>query len=314
MTEGRQGIICAGIAVADTLVNPVRELPGEGRLSLVEDISLHCGGCAVNTAIDLARLGIRVAVSVRVGSDAFGNFLREAMALEGVDTGPVSVVEGEKTSATAVMVSPSGERSFLHFLGANRHYGLDDFDFTLLERFRILHLGGALLCPALDGKPAAELFRRARSAGVTTSLDTCWDDSGRWLELVAPVLPWTDFFLPSWEEARMISGLDTPEEAAAFFLEKGAGAVAIKMGEKGSYYRLGSGESGYEPIIPVEKVVDTTGAGDAFVAGFLAAFHEGWPIPRCLKLANATGALAVTRLGATSGLLSLEETIRFAGL
>jgi len=306
-------VLCTGIAVADVIIRPVKGLPEEGKLLLVDEIELHAGGCAVNTAIGLARLGVKVGVSGRVGQDGFGVFLKERLAVEGVDTTGLRVVPGERTSATAVMVSPKGERSFLHFLGANQQYGVEDFDLGLLKSYRILHLAGLLLMPAFDGEPAALIMRKAKEAGLITSLDTAWDSTGRWLKAVGPLLPHTDLFLPSLEEAKMLSGLKGPEEIARFFLEAGVKTVALKMGSEGSYFKSSTGDEGYVPVFPV-KAVDTTGAGDAFVAGFLAGYLFGWPLNKVVRLANAVGGLAVSKMGATAGIKSLPETLRFAGL
>ena len=308
-----KGVLCAGIAAADVVVKPVAGLPEEGKLRLVDGIELHCGGCAVNTGIGLARLGVKSGISGRVGQDGFGNFLKERLTGEGVSTTGLKMVAGEQTSATAVMVSPAGERSFLHFLGANRNYSAADFDLQLLHDYRILHLAGILLTPSFDGEPAASVMRQAREAGLVTSLDTAWDSTGRWLKAVGPILPYTDLFLPSIEEARMLSGLKDPEEIADFFLKTGVKVVALKMGSEGSYFKSSPGEKGFVPIYPV-TVKDTTGAGDAFAAGFLAGYLQEWPLRRVTQLANAVGALAASKMGATDGILSLAETLRFAGL
>jgi sugar/nucleoside kinase (ribokinase family) len=291
----------------------VAGLPEEGKLALVDEIELHCGGCAVNTGIGLARLGVKVGLSGRVGQDGFGNFLKERLAKEGVSTAGLKMVAGERTSATAVMVSPSGERTFLHFLGANRNYGTSDFDPQLLKEYRILHLAGILLTPSFDGEPAASVMRQAKEAGLITSLDTAWDSTDRWMKAVGPILPHTDLFLPSLEEAKMLSGLKKPEEIAGFFLKAGVKVVALKMGAEGSYFKSSFGEEGFVPVYPVE-VKDTTGAGDAFVAGFLAGYLRGWPLRRVVQLANAVGALAVSKVGAAAGIRSLAETLRFANI
>jgi len=307
------GVLCAGIAVADVIVRPVSKMPEEGKLLLVDSIELHVGGCALNTGIGLARLGTKVGVSARVGDDGFGSFLKGRLEAEGVSTVGLRVVPGEKTSATSVMVAPAGERSFLHFLGANQHYGYDDFDFASFRNYRILHLAGILLTPSLDGEPGARVLRKAREAGLTTSLDTAWDSTGRWLKAVGPMLPHTDLFLPSLEEAKMLSGLEKPAAIADFFLKAGVKVVALKMGSAGSYFKSAGGEEGLVPVYPI-TVVDTTGAGDAFVAGFLAGYLSGWPLEKVARLANAVGAFAVSRMGATNGLRSLPETMKFAGL
>jgi len=308
-----KGVLCAGIAVADVVVKPVTGLPEEGKLLLVNEIELHCGGCAVNTGIGLARLGVKSGISGRVGQDGFGNFLKERLTAEGVSTIGLKMVSGEQTSATAVMVSATGERSFLHSLGANRNYSAADFDLQLLDDYQILHLAGILLTPSFDGAPAASIMRQAKEAGLVTSLDTAWDSTGRWLKAVGPILPYTDLFLPSIEEARMLSGLKNPEEIADFFLKSGVKVIALKMGSEGSYFKSTRGENGFVPICPVE-VKDTTGSGDAFVAGFLTGYLREWPLLQVARLANAVGALAASKIGATAGIRSMEETLRFANI
>ena len=111
----------------------------------------------------------------------------------------------------------------------------------------------------------------------------------------------------------MLSGLKNPEEIADFFLKAGVKVVALKMGSEGSYFKSSLGEEGFVPIYPVE-VKDTTGAGDAFVAGFLAGYLQKWPLRRVAQLANAVGALAASKMGATAGIRSLAETLRFANI
>ncbi len=299
-------VLCLGNMVADLVARPLRAMPERGRLVLVDRTELHPGGCAVNTAIALARLGCSVGVAGKVGCDALGTFLVESLVRAGVDTRGVVRDPDHATSATMVLVDQSGERSFIHSLGANSFYRLADFDLRLLNGIRILHVAGALVLPSLDGQPMAELLARARHMGVTTSLDTVWDASGRWMELLAPCLPHVDLFLPSLPEAAALSGLQEPRAIADFFLDRGVGTVALKMGDQGSYVKRGDMELPV-PAFPVDAV-DGTGAGDCFVAGFLAGELLGWDLERTVTLANAVGACAVTSMGATSGVMGLSET------
>jgi len=127
--------------------------------------------------------------------------------------------------------------------------------------------------------------------------------------LIEPCLPYIDYFLPSLEEARMIASRHAPSEVAQFFLDHGVRVVALKMGEEGCYLR----SPDEELQIPAYDVVgiDTTGAGDAFVAGFLTGVVKGWDLQRTGYLANAVGALCITAMGATTGIRSFEETLRF---
>jgi sugar/nucleoside kinase (ribokinase family) len=273
-------------------------------------MSLHTGGCAINAATALARLAIPVEVIGKVGEDPFADFLMAEMHGRGIGTRGVRRDSTAGTSATMVMVDPDGERRFIHYIGANAHLCLDDVDFDLLSKAAILHVGGSLVLPSMDGEPTAELLRRARSDGIVTFLDTVWDDTGRWMKLLAPALPFVDYFLPSLPEAQAMTGLRDPDDVASALLDCGPGTVALKMGEEGCLVKTAQGERFRLPAYQVEAI-DATGAGDAFVAGFIAGVYLDWSIEETCHLANAVGALCVTGVGASGGTRSLEETIDF---
>lgn len=303
-------VVCLGILVADVVARPLRSLPASGRLVLVDEMSLHTGGCAINTATALARLAIPVEVIGKVGEDPFGDFLITEMNNCGIGTRGVRRDSSAGTSATMVMVEPDGERRFIHYIGANAHLGLDDVDFDLLSKAVILHVGGSLVLPGMDGEPTAELLRRARSSGIVTFLDTVWDDTGRWMKLLSPALPFVDYFLPSLPEAQAMTGLKEPDEVANALLDCGVQTVALKMGEEGCLVKTTQGDRFRLPAYQVEAV-DATGAGDAFVAGFIAGVYLDWSLEETCRLANAVGALCVTGVGASGGTRSLEKTIDF---
>jgi sugar/nucleoside kinase (ribokinase family) len=156
----------------------------------------------------------------------------------------------------------------------------------------------------------AELLRLTKAAGVITFLDTVWDDTGRWGDLLAPCLPHIDFFVPSLPEAQALTGLNEPEAVGKALLDNGVGTVGLKMGEAGCLVMTNEGESYRLPAFRVD-VVDATGAGDAFAAGFIAGVWQGLPLEETARLANAAGALCVTGSGAAGGTCSLEETMAF---
>ncbi|SMB90870.1 ribokinase [Thermanaeromonas toyohensis ToBE] len=302
-------VICLGIMVADLVGRPVRGLPEKGKLVLVDEMELHTGGCAVNTAIALRKLGIKTGVIGKVGRDVLGDFIVNRLNQVGIDTRGVKRDPSTTTSATMVMVNEDGERSFIHYVGCNAKLTPEDIDWDIVKGARILHIAGSLIMPGFDGEPTAEVLKKAKDMGCLTSMDTAWDPSDRWMQVLKPSLPYVDVFLPSLEEARKLSGYDKVEEMADVFLEVGVKIVAIKMGEKGCYIRTNK-EQLMLPAFSV-KAVDATGAGDAFVAGFLAGLVKGLDLESTAKLANAVGALAVTAIGASSGIRSWEETQAF---
>lgn len=301
-------VLNLGIFVADLLGKPIDKVPERGKLELFDQMELHTGGCANNTSIGLTRLGISAGAMGKIGTDGFGDFVLRRLNINNVDSRGIVRTKEANTSMTFVMVASDGERTFLHYIGANATIHDKDINYNLIEDSKILHVAGSFLMPGFDGEPTAHVLKKARELGVTTSLDTAWDSQGQWLNLVEPCLEYIDIFLPSIDEASMISGKDRPEEITQFFLDYGIQIVGLKMGLDGSYVRT----KDTELRVPAYKVeaVDATGAGDAFVAGFLAGMVMDWDIEKTAKLANATGAACVTAIGTTAGLRSLEATMK----
>jgi sugar/nucleoside kinase (ribokinase family) len=304
-------VVCLGILVADAIARPVGELPERGSLGLVEEISLHGGGCALNTASALVRLGLSAGAAGKVGDDPLGGFLLALLDERGVGRDGVLTDPAVATSASIVLVDSSGERTFLHLPGASASLRAEELDRSYLFSGRCLHLAGALVMEALDGEPGAGLLAEARSRGLMTSLDTVWDATGRW-ERVLPALPHVDLFAPSLAEGRAITGEEEPAAIASSLRERGVGAVVLKCGASGCY-ASGDGVEGALQAFPV-TAVDGTGAGDAFVAGLLYGRLAGWSLERSARFANAVGALATMAVGAVEGVRGLEETLAFANL
>jgi sugar/nucleoside kinase (ribokinase family) len=304
-------VTCVGLVTADVVGKPIDALPGRGQLALVERMELHTGGCAANTGIGLAKLGVDTAIIGKVGVDGFGDFIVGRFAEHGIDVTGFARDPVVATSATMVLVHSDGERSFLHYPGANSTLREEDVDFEGIARSKVLHIAGSQVLPALDGAPMAHLLQRAQGAGVVTALDTVWDATGRWMTVTGPCLPYTDYFLPSYDEARMLAGgRETPEDVAQFLLDAGAKVVALKLGAQGCYVRAATGEAVRLPALPVQAI-DALGAGDAFVAGFLNGVVRGWDLEQCARFATAVGASCVTALGATTGIRNFDETLAF---
>lgn len=302
-------VLCLGIFVADVMAKPIEQMPKRGMLQLFDQMELHTGGCANNTAIDLAKLGVSAGVMGKIGMDGFGDFILRALKEHGVDTTGMKRDSKSNTSFTFVMIHTDGERSFFHYLGANAQLTYENIDLDLVKNCKNLHIAGANLMPKLDGMPTAMILKIAKEAGLTTSVDTAWNPEIDWLKQIEPCLPYTDIFLPSIEEAKMITGLEQPAEIGDFLLGHGVKVVGLKMGEQGCYIK-GDGQELSLPAFKVD-VVDTSGAGDAFVAGFLAGLLRGWDLETVGRFANAVGATCVTAIGCTAGIKTMEETLKF---
>ena len=303
-------VACLGVIVADLVANPVRAMPERAGMIVVDDMRLFPGGGASNTGTALARLGVPVSVVGRIGDDSLGDFLKDALESEEIDTRWIKRDCSRKTSATMVMVDPDGERRFVHYIGANGNVRLNDIDPEVIENASILHIAYAFVLPGLDGDPMTKILREAKESGVITVLDTAWDAKGKWLELIGTALPFVDYFIPNLAEARAITGLEDPHDIAHRLLDLGVQTVVLKLNKAGCL-AMDRGRRTIEcPAYPV-KVVDTTGAGDAFIAGFIAGIWNGRSLHESLQLANAVGALCVAGAGASGNVRTMMETQMF---
>ena len=304
-------IVCVGILVADVLGKPVDSLPEKGKLALVDKMSLQIGGCAANVVIDLARLGINSSVIGKIGDDNFGKFLLDTLNSEKVDISGLKVDKNVSTSASMVMISNDGERSILHSFGANAKFGFDDINPDIIRNSKILLIAGTFLMPDFDGEGTEKLLRFAKKNNVLCCMDTAWDSKGQWLEKIEPSLQYLDWFMPSYDEACEMSRKTKPEEIAQFFCSKGVKNVIVKMDHKGCFVKPGN-EKGYlVPAFNKINVIDTSGAGDSFCAGFITGLYKGWDIPYCARFANAVGAHCIMQIGTTTGIKSTEQTLEF---
>ena len=302
-------VTCVGLLVADVVGIPVDVLPERGKLTLVDRMELHTGGCANNTGTGLAKIGVKTAIIGKVGNDGFGDFMVNELSKNGVDCRGVKRDPEFATSATMVMVHSDGERDFIHYIGANANIKASDIDFELVKNSKILHIAGSFLMPGFDGAPTAEVLKKAKALGVTTTLDTAWDSKGNWMKLLEPCLEYVDYAVPSIEEARMVTGKYEPEDVAQVLIDKGVKVVGLKMGSDGCYIK----SKNEEIRIPIYKVnaIDALGAGDAFAAGFLTGLVNGWDLEKTGRFANAVGAFCVQSLGATTGIKDQACILKF---
>ena len=304
-------VLSLGIYVIDVLGRPIDQFPEKGKLALFDELEIHTGGCANNTALALARLGISAGAMGKIGTDAFGDLILQALTDNGVDATGIRQDADVSTSFTFVAIASDGERTFYHYIGANGELCEADLNWELIKTTKILHIAGALVMPRFDGAPMANVLRETKRLGITTSLDTAYDATGKWMETLEPCLHHVDIFMPSIVEAQQLTGLSECREIAQFLRNHySIQTIAIKMGENGSYISTPETEFSV-PAYPV-NVLDATGAGDAYVAGFLAGIIMGWDLEATGELASATGAACVTAIGTTAGIQNLEETLKIS--
>jgi sugar/nucleoside kinase (ribokinase family) len=285
-----------GNVVADVLLHPVTRWPEPGLAAPVDSIRMLPGGCAFHTAATAARLGLSVALLGALGDDAPGALVRDAVRARGLGDDALQTVRRARTTITVVCTAPDGERSFLITHGAAARFRVDAHARAVLARARHVHLAGWSLLPGVMGAAGARLLAAARRRGQGTSLDTAWKDGVDFRTQLDPLLPHLDVVMPSLEEAEAASGRRGADACARWFRARGVRTVLITRGREGALLVDEAGRI-EQPAFAVD-VVDTTGAGDAFAAGWLAS--RGTRSDR-LAFASACGALACTDLGGEAG-------------
>jgi sugar/nucleoside kinase (ribokinase family) len=301
--------LCAGIVVADFFCDPIPQFPPPGGLILTDSLHLTIGGCAANVAVDLARLGRRVTMSASVGDDLFGRAVCDMLARDGVDISSVQSVAGVPTSGTFVINVRGEDRRFIHCVGSNGVYDGSQITREQLGRCRSLYVGGYGLLESLTPEAVMRLFRTARELRVPTLLDVVLPAGQDFAGAIAPVLPFTDVFLPNTDEAAVLLGEADPARQAREFLRLGARTVIVTCGADGAV--IGNGDGLWKcSVYPVEAV-DATGTGDAFVAGFIHSLLEQRSLGECIRAGAAMGASCVRTMGATTGVFSADELAQF---
>jgi sugar/nucleoside kinase (ribokinase family) len=309
--------VVVGSCVVDVLARPVPlSAPiGGGRLIESDPLGLTTGGIVSNSGITLARLGMRVAAFSYVGNDPRADDIRKRYAAEGVDTSALVTHPTGATSTTAVLVDPSGERTFVHCVGAPRLLDREAMlgQLPLFARSRTMLIGYYPLMTRLQ-PDLPEVFAAIRKAGCLTALDAAAD--GGTMDPLARILPHVDFYLPSESEAEHQTGQSDPRKIIATYREAGApGWLGVKLGSKGALLSPRPGEFiDIAPVTPPGPIVDTTGAGDSFLGGILAGYLRGLSPAEAGRLGAAAGACCITGLGATTAIRSYDETARLAGI
>lgn len=301
MSTSTPDVIVVGIHIVDILGRPVEAIPPGQGIALLDEIRMTVAGTGAGTAVDMARLGLKVATFGVVGDDELGRWLTSKMAAEGIDVAGIAVDPSVPTSATMLPIRPNGERPALHVIGANAKLSPDHLDWNVIEQARYLHIGGTSLMECLDGEPTARILERARVAGLVTSLDMIGVPQFEHEAMFGPSYEHLDYFLPNEEDALMLAGASTRAEAIRWFHNRGVGATVITLGAEGASYAAVGEDEVVVPAYAVD-VVDTTGCGDAFSAGFIAGLAEGRGPLSALELGTAAGSCVATGLGSDAGL------------
>lgn len=300
-------LLVVGELNADLIMSGLPSLPVLGQELLCDDFRTVMGGSSSICACWLAGLGGNTTIWAKVGADGLGEFLIGELTRMGVDAQGVIRDPAIRTGATISLTYPN-DRAMLTYLGAIADLSLDDLDPDQLENYDHLHSASIFLQHKLrPGLPT--LFAAAKRAGLSTSLDCGWDPSETWSRDIFEVLPHVDAFIPNETEALHLTGQPDVQKASEV-LGRYAQNVIVKLGAQGA---LACSDNAVWRVPGFHVTpVDTTGAGDAFNAGFIyARVVEGQPMPDALRFANACGALAVTTVGGTGSIPPAAQVHRF---
>ncbi|MEP2030164.1 MAG: sugar kinase [Paracoccaceae bacterium] len=293
-----------GLYILDILGRPVIAIPDGGNVDFIDEIRLTVAGTAGGTVIDLAKLGLSCQAVGAVGSDEKADFVINRMQQFDIDCRHMTRLDGVETSATILNVRPNGERPALHCRGASDHFEVTDDMLTGVLNCRFFHLGGTGLLAKIDGEPSAILLKAAQESGCVTTWDLVGAGPDTW-QFVEPLLPHIDYFIPSIEEAEILSGVKGIEENIQFFQSRGVKCPVLTLGSEGSMIAMGD-ERIHVGVYDID-VVDTTGCGDAFTAGFIAGLADGRSLEECAHLGTASASLVASGLGSDAGIVDRAQ-------
>lgn len=289
-----------GAAIVDVLAAPADERVFAIGSQPADQILMTYGGDALNEATVLHKLGGKVHLETLLGDDEAGKAVLRRIERVGLETSGVHVHKELQTSVNVVLVKPDGTRHFITNPHASqRKIRLEDIPMPFPADVDILCFASMFVFPLMRAEEMAAVFRQAKEQGITVCADMTKRKNGETTADVAQALRYIDYLFPNDAEAMLLTGKDTVEEAALDLLNAGVGTVVIKCGARGCYIRSREREF-WAPAQENVACVDTTGAGDSFVGGFLYGLSNDLPLEECARIANQCGAKAVQQVGATT--------------
>ena len=306
-------VYCVGLMFCDIPLRPVTKEIFDNEGTPIEYPIWATGGDATNTAAALSRLGFDASLTGLVGNDKYGDFIIETLIRSGVNIEGVQRHPELGTAVSYVIIEPSGERHFLHSGSINGELTLKHINKNLLEGSDLVYIGSTLCLKGMDYGGNTELFKMAHSLGKLTATDFGGEDRDRgdyWLKTLGPFLRETDILLPSYREAKALTGKKELPDIRAALAPFGIKILVVKLGGDGCYIT----DFKDEWKIPVFKEftpIDTTGAGDSFCAGFIRGYLEGWSPESCGLFASAVAGFNVTKVGAVAGVPDFQTAYNF---
>jgi len=306
MSSKKYDATIVGLYVLDILGRPVSEIPKGGDLAYIDELRLTVAGTAGGTIIDCAKLGLSTLAVGAVGDDEKADFVVSVLEKFGADTAGFERIKGVPTSSTILNIRPNGERPALHLRGACDYFMPPNKEKLNIFDCKVFHLGGTGLLKKLDGSASVELLKDAKENECITTWDLIGATEST-IDIVKPLLPHIDYFMPSIEEASIMCGLDDPKDIAKYYLDNGVTNCVLTMGGEGSLF-VNKDETIKTPAFDI-NVVDTTGCGDAFDAGMITSLINDFDLEKSLKFATTTSGLVATGLGSDAGIIDFDDTI-----
>ena len=298
-----------GFYTFDCLGWPFTEVPPGGGTNFIDELTLAVSGAAGTAAIAASKMGLKTLAVGGVGHDLMGDWVLKRLQHFGVDTSTMQQQQGWKTSSSIVTTRRDGSRPALHMRGATADFYVDDAMMGQVTGAQVVHIGGIGLMRKMDQGRNAELMKRAKKNGAVTTVDI-FAGSKDDMPAVAMVLPYTDYFIPSIEEAQALTGLADMGDIARHFIDLGVKCCVFTLGGEGAYYHHADGTVFRIPAFDI-AVKCTCGCGDAFNAGFAVGLNKGFDPETTVRFAQATSALNATGLGSQAGVESFEHTLNF---
>ncbi len=306
-------ILCIGMMVCDTLLSPVPSNILELDSVSINKPSVCCGGDALNVAIGLAKLDNPVSIIGRISNDTNGKFILNECKKYNIDVSGVIYDEECATAASYALIDEKGERHFLSEKSIFERLQGKDISDKAIEDADIIYIGSAMALRKMDEEGIRSVFSRAHEQGKITVMDAAInreDPHRDWLKYLAPAFMETDVFFPSIDEAIKITGETNPEKIAEYFRPFSIKVLGIKLGASGCFVTDFKNKRfiGCPENMPV---VDTTGAGDSFMAGLISGLARGFDVFSSTQLAVSVATKNVGAVGGTAGIPNFEEAYLF---
>ncbi len=299
-------ILCFGNIQCDILCRPVEFLPAPGEIRVIDNIEMVLSGNGGNVSAVLARLGVAVELAGYSGADPIGEQFRIMLQEPGVGIGKLLRHPSAGTGMSIITLTSGGERSIMLVNGANELFELDSVPDEWLAETQLVAALSVFLLPQFTGVSVAKIFARAKAQGARTLLNICWDTKNQGLESLKPALALTDYFVLNIDEARQLTGKHSPQEQLVCLEECTTGAIVLTLGADGCCWKEAGRDPEYIPALSVDAV-DTTGAGDSFIAGFSAGLIKKHSLGECVRLGCITASFAVTGTGTYSRIPGFKE-------